>query len=252
MDIPQCIAQRNNYSYPPARLVRSPVIGPTVVTWNARHYNRVDPIAGVWRLPGAGYSSIVLDTYHHDLLNSPVPNNNIDGVISAVYWGYFADRDGMFNGYPVARTGWVLAGKGGARPKPPSGIDTIANAVAAARVDVLAGSYGNALRSIEAIRFVGASFASKIVAFLDPDHCGVLDNVIAVRLRGSLDPSLRGIRMTPAGYAAWCNICSNSARLLNLAGATWTDWDGTDHPWRAIDVERVVFAYPGDPALLIL
>jgi hypothetical protein len=134
----------------------------------------------------------------------------------------------------------------------PSTVVDIANAITAARVNVTAGAHGAALRSIPAVRFIGPSFASKIVAFIDPQHCGVLDNVIARRLRASVDSHLNSIRMNGVGYAAWCNICSASASRLNAAGALWTDWDGALHSWRAIDVERVAFAYTGDPAPIIL
>jgi hypothetical protein len=252
LNIAQCIALRGQYAYPPARLERAAGHAAPDITWIGRHYRRRDPNVGTWRSPGAGHSSLYLDIFHRDLLNSPIPDVNVDGAISVVYWGYFADRYGNFNGYPLARTGWMLSGKAGGHSPPPSSVDDIALAVAAARAHLALSHFGAAWTALRQIQYIGGSFASKIAAFLDPDRCGVLDNVIAARLAASHDPSLNTIVIDPAGYDSWCTLCSTAAFNLNAAGARWTDWDGTDHGWRAIDVERVVFAYNGDPAPIIL
>jgi hypothetical protein len=232
----ECIRLRNAYAYPPARLVRTYQHSTALTaTWNGREYLRQDP-AGGWLHAGVGYSSMKLDTYHKDLLTSGHTDANVDGLISVIYWGYFA--------------GWVFTGKlGGATPTTAQGI---AIAVAAARGYLAASDFASAISAIQSIAYIGWSFASKVVAFLDPEHCGVLDSVVAGKLSNSTHSALTNIGVGAQGFDQWCRVCVSAAQTLNVNGAKWTDWDGAQHAWRAIDVERVVFACPVDPGSVII
>ena len=250
MNIMECIRLRNAYAYPPARLVRTYQHSTALtVAWNGRGYLRQDP-AGQWLHAGVGYSSMKLDAYHKDLLTSSHPDANVDGLISVIYWGHFADQFGSVNGYAEARAGWVFTGKsGGATPTTAHGI---AIAVATARGYLAASDFARAISAIQSIAYIGWSFASKVVAFLDPEHCGILDSVVAGKLSNSTHSALTNIRVGAQGFDQWCRVCFAAAQALNANGAKWTDWDGAQHAWRAIDVERVAFACQVDPGSVII
>jgi Putative 8-oxoguanine DNA glycosylase OGG-like protein len=247
-----CTQMREEYKYPPACLEPLPSNAVRGPTWIGRNYRRVELDKKAWRLPRMGLTSLTLDRHHHGLLNSPHSNDMVDGVVSVVYWGNFAASDGRFTCYAWKRAGFILLGRGRKRHSKPTPIPDIASAVAAARNHIVLSQYGNALDALMRIKFIGPSFASKIAAFLNPDHCGVLDKIISKRLQKSGNALFRTIRMDAAGYDVWCRVCSNAAVDLNAIGSTWTDWDGTSWPWRAIDVERAVFASDRDPADLFL
>jgi hypothetical protein len=43
-------------------------------------------------------------------------------------------------------------------------------------------------------------------------------------------------------YERWCRWCVATAETLNASAINWTDWNGAEHNWRAVDVERAFFA----------
>ncbi|QNA89307.1 hypothetical protein G4G28_14035 [Massilia sp. Dwa41.01b] len=88
-----------------------------------------------------------------------------------------------------------------------------------------------------------------------PDIAAVLDSVINERLRGHADRELAAMHGPMASlnsaiardhfvarYLKWCDWCMRQAQAANALQATWPDWDGSEHPWRAVDVERAFFA----------
>ncbi|WP_374039732.1 hypothetical protein [Massilia sp. Dwa41.01b] len=105
------------------------------------------------------------------------------------------------------------------------------------------------------IKFVGPAFATKLVMAMRPDIAAVLDSVINERLRGHADRELAAMHGPMASlnsaiardhfvarYLKWCDWCMRQAQAANALQATWPDWDGSEHPWRAVDVERAFFA----------
>jgi len=236
---------RAAYQYPPARLVVSP--RPTKLSLAGRNYAVDDPFAAGWPNNEATLSSWELDDYHHGLLNSDTPHERFLGVVSCVYWGNIASSNGTPTGFAQARAQWMLNGKTyqNGKTKPSGTPEFVSTRVEAAK-SVLAlhpASLPDAVREIMKIPFLGLSFASKVLAFMDPLRCAVLDSVVLEALRKSADPKLNSIRATPAGFAKWCLICRDTAATLKAAGSKWIDWDGTPYEWRAVDVERAVFAF---------
>ena len=201
-DIGQCEILRNTYGYPPARLSRHPAPAPNTITWVGRHYQRLDPPPG-WHGAGAGLTSRALDNYHSRLLNSHNPDDNVDGVMSSVYWGYYAGQNGRVNGYAETRAGWVLLGR--PHGPVPSTVAQIHGAVAIAKLSMHTANYQAALTAIKgSITYIGRSFASKVIAFMDPVHCGVLDAVVQSKLANS------AARTAP--ISGWLSFASISRR----------------------------------------
>lgn len=127
------------------------------------------------------------------------------------------------------------------------------------------GEFGQALIACAPLHGIGStSFASKLVACLAPEHCGVFDQQIyryLARLRSAptkdafetwLDAQVGPWAWTAQGtfgastneamargYQAWCAFLSDTAAQLN-ARQTSSPWFPV--AWRAVDVERAIFA----------
>jgi hypothetical protein len=111
-------------------------------------------------------------------------------------------------------------------------------------------------------------FATKIVTFLDPNRAGIYDNRIAnflTSVRNSdqekieipiliwlhhemLERAFAG-RVGPAAthnyqlrYQAWCKFLTDTAAELNGHGGHWACGSDLGQVWRAVDVERALFA----------
>lgn len=244
--------RRRLYRYPPAKLnpradrPRPPLPG--------RHYDVVDPLDAGWPADRGAFTSRALDAHHHRLLHSDTGIDRFDGVISVVFWGHFADRRGQRTGIAPARARWVFVGKNGS---PRNGIHFISRRVADARAYLQSNppQLLAALQALDDIDYIGLSFASKILAFMDPARCAVLDSVILEALSESKSAHLRAITGDPVGFERWCTRCRRVAESLNRQGSRWADWDGERQRWRAVDVERAVFhhaAVKADPADLLV
>jgi hypothetical protein len=113
---------------------------------------------------------------------------------------------------------------------------------------------GAALLLAMKVQFLGMSFASKLLMFMNPTAAVVYDSVIARYLQagsfGSLgwlanDPKSQNRRAQSGVYNNWCAYCIDTANEMNRHGSEWIDWDGSRQVWRAVDVERAVFALVG-------
>jgi hypothetical protein len=247
-----CEQKRTDYGYPPARLRR--VAGTSNAALAGHPYLNDDPIAMGWPTNPASFPSKHIDAYHQRLLHSASPQDQFDGVLSIVYWGHFAKRTGAPNPYALSRTRWMLEGKRGRHRRT---VAFVSKRVRTARSCLAASSppLRAAVDALDEIAFIGLSFASKILAFMDPERCAVLDAVVLRRLHDSNDPGLQAITKDAAGFETWCLRCQEAATALNAQGSTWTDWDGKPQRWRAVDVERAVFRHAAqglDPADLLV
>lgn len=242
---------RMGYSYVPAKLVDVGVAAPDLTAWRGTPLWSDAPTRGQWATPAfrAARSSTSLDHHHETLLNSPHGIDNLNGLLSVVFWGNFSDRHGNFLGYALPRARHLITGRGARAPQPDP---SILAALGAAR-GLITGPHpvpGQALRSAMEIKFLGMSFASKVLSFMAPDRAVIYDAVISQYLQGDFSPDRRmGIAVTgpwtrvkAAAYAGWCGFCAREALELNAQGSRWQDWDGTRHDWRAVDVERAHFA----------
>lgn len=246
--------KRKSYPYPPAELRSALPNDPVdLEISNGLHLAKHGPSVDQWK--SAAYkeeqSSWKLDETHRALLNSDCPKKMLIGILSVVYWGNYADRDGGINHFALQRANWVVNGK-----KRKDGVSApltlkeIVGNFDNARKYLRQSEFAHALHEAVKIKFIRMPFASKLLAFTAPNKAAVYDSVISDYLMQSKNPILRemGVPVTRTGkrqleaYHKWCFFCQSEAKLLNESGAYWKDWNGEEHEWRAIDVERAHFA----------
>jgi hypothetical protein len=132
-------------------------------------------------------------------------------------------------------------------------LEAIHFALEAGREAAVAGRWYDALKAIMSINHLGMSFASKVLMFLAPSSAAVYDSVIAEKLQalaeknGNWHPMVVNVlgnysSQKGEAYQAWCDFCSEKAARLNEVGSKWTAMNGSEHLWRAVDVERALFA----------
>ncbi|WP_312183450.1 8-oxoguanine DNA glycosylase OGG fold protein [Massilia timonae] len=256
MDKDEMRALRAQYAYPPGCLkpttrqdVNSLAVGTLCLAV-------VSPTTAEWARADvrAGYSSVALDRFHTGLLMSDDAQDRQHGLLSCVTWGFISGTDLLIKPRrALGRAGSLLNGAGDR--KPPQQPEQVTALLDTARQAARDGDLATALRACLRIKFIGPAFATKLVMMMRPDIAAVLDSVINERLLGHGDRELSVIhgRMTPpssepalecfvARYLQWCGWCTRQAQALNAQGGRWTDWDGEEHPWRAVDVERAFFA----------
>lgn len=242
---------RKDYSYVPARLVTAGTVRPDLHAWRGTHLRIDAPTHAQWATATfrSTRSSVGLDHHHETLLNSPHGNDNLHGLLSVVFWGNFSDRHGNFLGFALPRAQHLITGRGCAAPQPDP---DIVDALQSAR-DLISAPSSNredALHAAMKIKFLGMSFASKVLSFMAPDHAVIYDAVISQYLQSNSSPdTTMGVPVTgpltgkkAKAYARWCAFCEQEALDLNALHSQWQDWDGVRHNWRAVDVERSHFA----------
>jgi len=233
------VALRNRYAYPRAYARFSARSG-SIRLSDTRFAELIDPEPG-------HITDLDLDRYHTGLLHSEDPIENLLGTLSTVFWGFYTFS-------PSFATIRAMRHRDGYRSKPASTANLVAGCLRAGAERDL----GAALGRLGSLSQLGRTpFASKVVAFMYPERAGVLDNKIADGLAVSTwaqgAPFLDGIGDVRAPryqrrYAAWCDFLSTVADGMNAgiaSGAAWHWRSGATEPqrWRAIDVERALFAY---------
>ena len=189
-----------------------------------------------------------LDNYHYQLLHSKLAEERLLGITSVVYWGYFTFGDA----YAQNKVDWLINGN---RTQPAT-TAVMAFAQTSAAINHLdQRSMGEAIASLRGLSQLNQTpFASKVIAFMAPSVAGVYDNRIADGL--SLHPWAtvlsKGIGQTNSPqvrncYQLWCVYLSQIASQLNLGIAlgkkwTWSCAEDQSMSWRALDVERALFA----------
>lgn len=238
----QLIALRNQYAYPRAHVA---------VAQDAGAFRLSETYSADFVHPDLGeVTNLELDRYHTRLLGSADPVDNLLGTLSTVFWGFYT----FSPQYATVRATRHLAGY---RARPPSTSDMVARCLQGASEDDL----GAALGRLASLSQLGRTpFASKVIAFRFPERAGVLDNKIADGLTASPwaqgAPFLNGIGdvsqpRIQRRYAAWCDFLCQVAGRMNAgidAGAAW-HWGANEvepQRWRAIDVERALFAHFSD------
>jgi hypothetical protein len=246
---------RDRYRYVPARLVQGVNGGSIGITWKSLIL--VQDVPPDWQSADATararYSSFELDEFHRVLLNSNEQEHLMHGLLSVVFWGFASGSDGRINAErALARSRAIVHGRANSSPQPSN--DIIYH-LREARQALNASSISEALQHATKIKFLGMSFASKVLTFMRPTTAAIYDDVISSRLRDYADPNLRNMyvsmrlansreaKMHQANkYEEWCHWCSQTSITLNNRGILWTDWNGIERTWRAVDVERAFFA----------
>lgn len=196
-------------------------------------------------------TDIWLDSYHYRLLRSDSAEERLLGLTSAVYWGYFTFGDS----YARNKVNWLINGNRGL----PATTPELALSHTTAAINQLnKNCTGDAMAALRGLSQLNRTpFASKIIAFLSPSIAGVYDNRIAdgLSLNAQTIHISRGIGQTSSPqvrncYQSWCIYLSQVASQMNLAivlGKNWQWSCGEDKAqlWRALDVERALFAMYG-------
>ncbi|CAN5849376.1 hypothetical protein BH24DEI2_BH24DEI2_17710 [soil metagenome] len=242
------VASRNSYRYPPAHIV---------VGENSGDYPLTDKLFLRFRPAKEGglHSSKALDSHHFRLLNSESDHEIFAGIASVIYWGFFSSAAGKHNdGRARSQARFFLTGRKNARHR--LELHQVADTVRLVRQLLEQKRFGHARRAVSDIQELGqVSFASKVITFLDPHHAAVFDSIISNKVMeisglAHLKMDVNHNRISKSNqekYRSWCEVCSSVASSLNQGIHNgepwqWTDWDGSKHDWRAVDVERALFA----------
>lgn len=213
------------------------------------------PMAIFCRPAESEVTDLCLDRYHQGLLCPKKPEQPgqpdqqtqvVLGLASVIYWGFYT----FGHNFAVNRVNWFLQGR------PPHGNPVCPNeavrCLQTARSHAKTGHMGQAISALSGLNQLSRTpFASKVIAFLDPDKAGVYDN----RIRNGLhqDPyplsirngvgSVRTVRYQQR-YQAWCEYLQQVAGLLNEGkeDRTWSCAGDIEECWRPLDVERALFA----------
>lgn len=201
-------------------------------------------------------TSSKLDEHHHQLLRSTQDEQSLLGYLSVLYWGHYASSKGRtnraralskvqtaINGSSFLRLGETRRRRGLVDFDPGEAVRLLREATSL----VDSGRFGEAVRVLCALPQLQFAFASKVVAFLAPSTCGVIDSVIAQK-HPIFGFKLNGKYVSIATenfqrYQTYCGMLLAKAETLNELGteAHWTDRDGQTYPWRALDVERAFY-----------
>jgi hypothetical protein len=245
---------REKYRYVPARLVRPVDAGSNAaLAWKSLRL--VTDVPSNWRNADdtAKYSSFELDEFHRKLLNSDKDEDLMHGLLSVVFWGFASGTQGRITAErALSKCRAIINGRQNAKPQ---ASEEIISHLGRAR-ELLNGSHiSDALLEAMKIKFVKMSFASKVLAFMKPAIAAVYDDVISSRLMKSTESILRNMyvstKLTQSHkarsdqankYEDWCHWCSEEAEALKRQNVRWTDWNGKEKDWRALDVERAFFA----------
>ncbi len=239
---------RASYSYPKAymRIAKKEEAGDVQLFEGG-------PMAVFCRPAESEVTDLCLDRYHQGLLCPKKPEQPgqpdqqtqvVLGLASVIYWGFYT----FGHNFAVNRVNWCLQGR------PPHGNPVCQNeavrCLETACNHAKTGHMGQAMSALSGLNQLSRTpFASKVIAFLDPDKAGVYDN----RIRNGLhqDPyplairngvgSVRTVRYQQR-YQAWCEYLQQVAGLLNQQGSRWSCGANQKKEWRPLDVERALFA----------
>ena len=254
-------ALRGQYAYPPGRLEVAEGDDAPFIDIDGRRLCVVARSTADWARAEvrAGYSSVELDRFHMALLMSECTVDQRHGLLSCVTWGFISGTNLRIT--PARAFGKARSLKTGAGTKAPQDTADQLRHLGDAQTAARKGEIAAALRACLQIKFIGPAFATKLVMMMRPDIAAVFDSVINERCRNNADAALAAmhgkITSLPSQsatdafvsrYVAWCAWCASHADALNAQKLKWTDWDGAEHPWRAVDVERAFFAMGRDQA----
>jgi hypothetical protein len=116
---------------------------------------------------GAGrsrYASVELDAYHTKLLNRKTVDDLFHGLVSVIFWGYVSGTDGRFRvNRAISKARILKNGRGRLAAQKPT---EILKCLRQSRRRLFVGDIEGALLTAMSIKFLGMSFASKILMFI--------------------------------------------------------------------------------------
>lgn len=190
-------------------------------------------------------SSFELDECLRKSLNSDECEQVVFGYLAVIFWGHASGMDGV-DRRPRAYGKVRLAVQQAVRNEMSDQI--IIEHLRDARETIRDGRISEAIKTLCELPQLQMAFASKVCAFIAPDLCGVIDSVIAEN-HPCLEFDLRRGYITStkdnrARYEQYCLWLQQRMSELNKDAqfSLWTDRDGQKRRWRAIDVERALYA----------
>ena len=216
----------------------------------------IDGVAQAWverNFP----SMHALDTSLNQRLNSSNDDEVILGYLGALFWGHASSADGR-DIRPRAHGKVRLAYAGQDRTirgqtQRMRGVLDVGQSVVVGHVRTAIhhlrnDHYADAISELNKLPQLQVAFSSKLCAFIAPDKCGVIDSQIAANfpemgfhLRDGYVVDNTQNRTKYGDYCLW--LQTRSAALNgDPCHAHWTDRDGTQRAWRAVDVERGLYA----------
>lgn len=185
-----------------------------------------------------------LEGHQHLLLTSQSDEITVFGYVSVVFWGHYSGQDG------TPRAARAMARARMAMDSVQSnGTSTAAATIRRAHIMLSDGHYGAGVRLLCELPQLQFAFASKVCAFIEPGHCGVIDSAIAeARRHLGFSCDRRGFVQTNKAnaerYDDYCGLLQRQAAAMNSEGPRylWQDSDGTKWPWRAVDIERALYS----------
>ena len=172
----------------------------------------------------------------NSLLSSNDPNSIQKGIFCTVYWA-FINRN---HGNAIQRSNEV-------NQNLPNNFQNIINDI---KRHIVQEDYSQALQITIQLNGIGYSTGTKIVTFLNPNNCGVLDSVIANKVNlENLNFDGNNNLFTGIGMANGYITNSNNNIELYQRYCSWLSI--TSHfvnkqlrvnNWRAIDIERALYA----------
>jgi hypothetical protein len=246
---------RESYAYIPARLIPVSDGGSAKLTWKSLKLDMDVPHD--WAMGGPEirqkYSSLKLDMFHHGLLNSERDDELMHGLLSVVFWGFASGTNGRVHAmFALSKSRVILYGRKNVSPQK---AEQIIEHLRKARELLRTSRIADALQEAQEMNFLGMSFASKVLTFMNPNIAAVYDAVISDRLKTHSSSDLKSLfvptkrTISKKGrmyqgitYERWCQWCLKKAEALNASRIKWTDWDKDECNWRAVDVERAFFA----------
>lgn len=158
-----------------------------------------------------------LDNNHQNLLLSGKYSDQILGVISVIYWGFYT----FSRNYAINRVNWFINGhQNDNNPIQPNDVSFCLNN---AQTHLENNQIGRSIAAIGSLNQLGRTpFASKVIAFMAPDKAGVYDNRIQNGLNHPPYPQFIrngvgavNLHVIQQRYQAWCDYLQKVANFLN-------------------------------------
>jgi hypothetical protein len=167
---------RENYRYVPARLVTA--LGEPDLAWADHDIDlklvRDCPTQAQWNDANfrARHSSIGIDNFHSALLNGSRQTDLLHGLVSTVFWGFASGSDGVIRQERALGKARCVPNGRGAPGSPrrirPQAVFEIVRHMIEARQLLAEKNPGAALLLAMKVQFLGMSFASKLLMFMNP------------------------------------------------------------------------------------
>lgn len=229
------LQRRNSYAYPAV------TIDGAAQAWVERNFP----------------SMHALDTCLNQRLNSSNDDEMVLGYLGALFWGHASGADGRdirpraHGKLRLAYAGQDRMSRGQAqrmRGVLDLGKSVVVGHIRTAINHIRNDNYADAISELNELPQLQVAFSSKLCAFIALDKCGVIDSQIAARfpemgfhLRGGYVVDNTQNRMKYGDYCRWLQARAASLNS-DPSHACWTDRDGVRRAWRAVDVERGLYA----------